>query len=284
MENESKAGIGMVEEDLSRYNPEGSDLRRIQMKMLEMLVVLDEICNRYKIPYWLSAGTLIGANKYRGFIPWDDDLDVQVLRKDFNRLMEILEKELPGDLKIQTRKTDRHYRYGWAKIRDTKSYIVEPDTAKYDYKYNGIFLDIFPVEPFLNIWLKQKMDALRIRFEVRKHVESKLEKCFNYSLGMFYPLPFLYTSFVRFVYKFKKTRYYTFGPTITAYDIYPVENIFPLSKIDFEGGLFNAPGQVHKFLFNAYACDCMGVPPEEGRKQHISDVVFYGYNDSGNKE
>ncbi len=265
-------------EDLSAYNPEGSDLRKIQMKMLDMLVVFDEICNRHAIPYWLSAGTLIGANKYRGFIPWDDDLDVQVLQKDMKRLLKILDEELPEDLKIQTRKTDKGYRYYWAKVRDTNSFIHEPETEKYTYKYNGVFLDIFPVEPFLSIWLKKKMDVLRVRFEIRKHSENFREKCLNYSLGIFYPLSFLYAGFVRLVYIFKKPKHYTFSPGNSCGDIYPVENIFPLSKIAFEGKEFNAPHHVGKFLFNAYACDCMAVPPVEQRKQHISGVIFYSEN------
>jgi len=262
-------------EDLSHYNPEGSEMRKIQMKMFDMLVILDEICNRHQISYWLAGGTLIGANNYQGFIPWDDDIDVHMLRKDYKKLIRILVKELPDDLKMQTRHTDKGFRYYWAKIRDTKSYICELETSMYSYKYNGIFLDIFPVEPFLSMWLKKKMDVLRIRFEIRKYTKNKLEKCFNYALGLFYPLPFLYTAFVRLVYRFKKTRFYTFGPGITAYDIYPVENIFPMSKICFEGRYFNAPHLVDNYIFNAYGRDCKGLPPVENRLSHISSVTFY---------
>ena len=57
----------------AKYNPEGSELRRLQMRMLDILIVVDEICRRHDIPYWIEGGTLLGAVRHGGFIPWDDD-------------------------------------------------------------------------------------------------------------------------------------------------------------------------------------------------------------------
>ena len=85
----------MNEELRKRFNPEGSMLRRQQMRMLEILLEVDRICKKHDIPYWLSSGTLIGAMRHDGFIPWDDDLDIEMLRSDYLRLMEVLPKELP---------------------------------------------------------------------------------------------------------------------------------------------------------------------------------------------
>ena len=78
-----------------RFNPEESLLRRQQMRMLEILLEVDKICKRHDIQYWLSSGTLIGAMRHDGFIPWDDDLDIEMMRSDYLRLMEVLPKELP---------------------------------------------------------------------------------------------------------------------------------------------------------------------------------------------
>ena len=69
-------------EDLSHYNPEGSTLRRAQLRMLEILKVVDDICTKHDIQYTLDGGTLIGAVRHGGFIPWDDDIDINVTRED----------------------------------------------------------------------------------------------------------------------------------------------------------------------------------------------------------
>ena len=102
------------------YNPEGSELRRLQLRMLDMLVVVDEICRRHDIPYWIEGGTLLGAVRHEGFIPWDDDLDIALMKKDYVRLLKCLKEELPAQYRLQTHETDRNYYLAFAKIRETK--------------------------------------------------------------------------------------------------------------------------------------------------------------------
>ena len=84
------------EELKARFNPEGSPLRLQQLRMKEMLKVLDGICRKHDIPYWIASGTLLGCMRHGGFIPWDDDLDVEMLRSDYKRLLRILPSELPA--------------------------------------------------------------------------------------------------------------------------------------------------------------------------------------------
>lgn len=69
----------------AEYNPDGSLLRRQQMRMLEILLHIDKICKENNIPYWLSSGTLLGAVRHEGFIPWDDDVDIEMMREDYLR-------------------------------------------------------------------------------------------------------------------------------------------------------------------------------------------------------
>ena len=76
---------------------------------LELLEVIDVICRKHQIPYWLSSGTLIGAARHKGFIPWDDDLDIEMLRSDYLRLLKVLPQELPDNLALQTNETDPNY-------------------------------------------------------------------------------------------------------------------------------------------------------------------------------
>ena len=133
------------EELRARFNPEGSLLRRQQMVMLEMAKVLDRICKKHNIPYFLYAGSLLGAIRHDGFIPWDDDFDVALLRKDYHRLLKILPNELPSNIVLQSNDTDKNYYYFYAKLRDKNSFL---DEGLYDhpFKERGIFIDIFPLD------------------------------------------------------------------------------------------------------------------------------------------
>ena len=98
-----------TEELRKRFNPDGSILRRQQMRMLELLGAVDKVCKKHNIPYWLSSGTLIGAARHQGFIPWDDDLDIEMLREDYLRLLKVLPQELPDNFVLQTHETDHNY-------------------------------------------------------------------------------------------------------------------------------------------------------------------------------
>ena len=121
-----------------RFNPDGSLLRRQQMRMLEILLEVDKICKRHNIRYWLSSGTLIGALRHNGFIPWDDDLDIEMMRSDYLRLMQVLPSELPEWLALQNDETDPKYFYFYAKVRDKRSRMLEQNGYDRLWKEQGI--------------------------------------------------------------------------------------------------------------------------------------------------
>lgn len=132
-------------EKISNYNTDGTMLRKQQERMFEMLCVIDDICVKNEINYWLSGGTLLGAVRHGGFIPWDDDLDIQLMKDDYNKLLGLLKTELPEQYQLQTSKTDRNYFARYAKVRDVNSLLEDSDYTL-GYKYKGIFIDIFSVE------------------------------------------------------------------------------------------------------------------------------------------
>lgn len=84
-----------------RYNPDGSILRKQQLRMLEMLQYIDFVCKKHNIRYWLCSGTLLGAVRHGGFIPWDDDVDIEMLREDYKRLVRILKRTLIVDMRCK---------------------------------------------------------------------------------------------------------------------------------------------------------------------------------------
>lgn len=77
----------LQEELRARFNPDGSELRTYQLYLLDMLKDFDQICKNLGLKYWLSSGTLIGAARHGGFIPWDDDIDVEMLKEDYEKLL-----------------------------------------------------------------------------------------------------------------------------------------------------------------------------------------------------
>lgn len=138
-----------TQDDLrKRFNPDGSPLRFQQLRMLEMLAYFDDVCRRHGIRYWLSSGTLIGAVRHGGFIPWDDDVDVEMLRDDYEKLITIFENEPNPKFILQTHRTDFYYFQPFAKLRDPNSLIKETGTdVDRLYKYQGIFIDVFVLDP-----------------------------------------------------------------------------------------------------------------------------------------
>ena len=110
-------------------------LRRCQLKQLGMLQEIDRICRKHNIGYWLDGGTLLGAVRHGGFIPWDDDIDIAMREEDLQRFVEVAPQELPDTLFLQSRETEPGYPSPVAKVRDKNSFYVEPsDDMAADYQ------------------------------------------------------------------------------------------------------------------------------------------------------
>lgn len=122
------------------------DLRQMQMNMLELLIEFDRICRKHDIKYSLDGGTFLGAVRHKGFIPWDPDADIVIHRQDYNRFKEICEKELKHDcFFLQDYKTDKHYRWGYARLLRKGTEYVRAGHEHIDAR-NGVFIDIFTMD------------------------------------------------------------------------------------------------------------------------------------------
>lgn len=121
-------------------------LRQAQLVLLHLLYVFDAICRKHGIQYWLAWGSCLGALRHDGFIPWDDDLDVGMTAKDYRRVLKILPKELPEDVRLQIPKGYPKIAICFAKLRDTHSFCGE---ARYDTTLldpSGLYIDLFPFD------------------------------------------------------------------------------------------------------------------------------------------
>ena len=119
-------------------------LRACQLKQLEILKEIDRICKKHHIDYWLDGGTLLGAVRHGGFIPWDDDIDIAMRQEDMQRFEQVAPSELPAHLFLQSPRTEPDSKEPIVKVRDLNSFYVEPgDDFSADYQ-KGLYVDIFP--------------------------------------------------------------------------------------------------------------------------------------------
>lgn len=111
--------------------------------LLSAMKDIDRICRENHLKYYLHAGTLLGAVNHKGFIPWDDDVDITLLRSDFEKLEKIIEKEYSDRYYIQTYKNDAHYPNNRAKLRIKRTKIIDKTNGKQEN--NEIFIDLAPL-------------------------------------------------------------------------------------------------------------------------------------------
>lgn len=232
-----------------RFSPEGSLLRRHQERMLEMMVWLDGVCRRYKIPYWLGSGTLLGAVRHGGFIPWDDDVDIEFRHEDYPRLIEALTKETAGtDYVLQTHDTDPGYFFTYAKLRDRRSRLLEPTSYDRIFTYQGIYLDLFELERMNGTlhWLSNRTFG-RV-YKVMKNPEYNAQQLVRktdsiYRLNQHYIFPLLRT-----LSKLFPPKLLHYSPGIPFESARDPQELFPLSTVTFEGHRFSAPHDPAAYL------------------------------------
>ncbi len=145
-----------------RFNPDGSTLRASQLRMLEILKFIDQVCAENAIHYWLSSGTCLGAVRHGGFIPWDDDVDIEMLEPDFRRLRSAwLALDNPPFV-WQDIHTDPAYSSPNPKIRDLASEVEENDPYGWKYKYRGLFVDVFHLRPSSSRWFDKGINLYQL--------------------------------------------------------------------------------------------------------------------------
>ena len=136
-------------------------MTEIQQVELEILKAFVSICEQLDLTYYLVCGSCLGAIKYSGFIPWDDDVDVALPRKDYRVFCEKAQELLPEHLFLQTNETDRHYPMIFAKLRDSRTTFIEKGIAELDI-HHGAYIDVFPLDGYPDAPAEQR------RFEKQK--------------------------------------------------------------------------------------------------------------------
>ena len=136
----------LLEEERFGYKV-SEDMKKVWAVELDLLSHLMQVCDKNGITFYADGGTILGAVRHKGFIPWDDDIDVMMLRKDYERLCEIAQDEFKHPYFFQTEYTDKGSLRGHAQLRNSTTTGILRDEYEYHPPYNqGIFIDIFPVD------------------------------------------------------------------------------------------------------------------------------------------
>lgn len=264
----------MESELRKRFNPDGSMLRRQQLRMLELLKAIDAVCRKHHIPYWLSSGTLIGAARHKGFIPWDDDLDIEMLRSDYLRLLKVLPQELPDNLALQTNETDPNYMFIFGKLRDLNSHMEE--TTSYDriFHYTGIYIDIFPLEklPYWLAWIGGHMQGQIYNQLNNKSLKEsimlrRIQRIYRFNTRIGFPV-------LRFIAKLLPGKALRHSLGTAYFKPRYMDDIFPLTEMEFEGQMFPVPHHTDAMLRKIYG-DYMQLPDLEHIHPHYNKLEFY---------
>ncbi len=232
-------------------------VKRAQHVMLEILLEFDRLCKKHGLAYWLDHGTLLGAVRHRGFIPWDDDLDVSMPREDYEKFLAIAKEELPEGVFLQHKGSDPTVPIHYAKLRDRGSTYIDAWEADRNIHYHqGIFIDIFPVN-----YIRQEKTPLYKRLVM-------LAKLFS---NRYLRIDMLAKPLIAWLNRFHhpKHPFVVSGGEMMHYVIHiDKKEILPLKQIKFEGHLFPAPHNTERYLKQIFGDDYMTLPPKEKRKVH----------------
>jgi len=266
-------------------------LKEIQQASLQVLIEIDKICEEQGLRYYLAYGTLIGAVRHHGFIPWDDDIDIMMPRKDFRRLIRYFNTQYRGKLKLCTRENTKNYTFGIPRIADTtyKYISTRPNTKAYKL---GVFIDVYPLDNYGNnakigsyiyklINIKNRLYDIYIN---PTFAESNWKIPFKYIVYMFLRLikgkdysKKINKEILNIIKKFTNSNDKYVG--IPSWDIGKMmqynRHLFNHAiKLEFEGKLFPAPNGYHKILTQFYG-DYMKLPPIEKRVSNRHQYKIY---------
>ena len=144
------------------YRKEDYKMTELQEVELNLFKEFLAFCDKHNLKYYIIGGTLLGSIRHKGFIPWDDDIDIGMPRKDYDKFCELASKEFTGDIFLQTWKTDKNYPYNFAKLRDSRTTYIEK-TYKFNNMNHGAWIDIFPMDAVCkkqpNFWMQWRVTS-----------------------------------------------------------------------------------------------------------------------------
>lgn len=254
-----------------------SYINKIHEELLSIMDSVDVVCRENGITYYITAGTLLGAVRHKGIIPWDDDFDIVMPRKDYEHFLELKMELKTLHLVTVDENTSPEYSHLFAKVYKEGTEFLENDSS---FGHWGIFVDIFPLENAdynLAYLDKNKKRIIKVlngkqrKFKKAKSLKDKIARIPTYQL---------YTAVIKCLCSKAGTstsKYYVnFG---SQYDVkrqtMPKEWFGRGTLLEMNGHKYNAPEQYTKVLESIYGPNYMQIPPVEKRRSHYPKMVRF---------
>lgn len=256
-------------------------VRDLQLELLKMLEDVDKVCKKHNISYVLNGGSALGTVRHQGFIPWDDDIDLAIMRQDFDQFIKVIEDELSDSYVIQCFKLDKNYNvtYPAIKIRKKNTYIKERNTYLQNrcLSSDGIFIDVFVFDyqsssRMIDFFARIPSLILAVPILLLENLYWNpvfLKKLF-YSYAIFYGRMCRHSNYIgeelTWIYKnpFHPYRYQK-------------DTIFPETTGVFEGKSFPIPKDYTIYLTNVFGPDWSTIPKNnKWFAKHAVDINLNG--------
>lgn len=249
-------------------------LKNILLNMLDEFIL---ICKKYNLKYTLLGGSVLGAIRHGGIIPWDDDIDIGMPRSDYEKLLSIADNVLGTKYKLVSAYNDKDYVYPFAKLFDNETTLVE---FKDFFYLGGVYIDIFPLDGIPKNTNKRIRKIWKIRYAATNLILAKYSseykkhyffRCLAYKviLGNFNNVLKICDKIAR---KYPYSKQYDIANYFGAWkekEISEYSWFNPLIEVTFEGRKVWIPGNYDAYLTKMYG-DYMTPPPIEKRKSHHS--------------
>lgn len=261
-------------------------MNKLQEKILEIFVVVENICTKHNLRYFAIGGTCLGAVRHGGFIPWDDDLDIAMPREDYERFKQIAKNELPSNLKIMDDIETANYTCHFMKVHNIDTTFIEKGFIEFPSRYTGVYVDIMPLDGIPKSDAEKKKYFSKLtnlyRLNYYRMFKPNFKKVENVTdLVKMMGRVILYPVLNVFPHNYFKKKYveiqqsYSYEDTDELGYTWSAIKEITFSKkafdeyveLPFEDTIMRCPRDYDMFLKSLFG-DYMRLPPEEAQKPH----------------
>ena len=258
------------------------DIDQLHGRILRILLAVDDCCRQHHLRCYIWAGTMLGAVRHHGFIPWDDDIDIAMPRPDYEQLIAHCREWLPQPYEFVCAENDASYPLPFGKVQDASTTLIERTHLLY---LGGIYIDVFPIDGMTPNWLKQRIHFARYSF-YKKIIYLLCRDPYKHGHGPSCWLPLL----CRRCFTLKgvlhrllalQKKYADHAQELVVDHDFGMRGIMPPSvygnpqEVEFEGHVLCGVEQADCYLSKLYG-DYMTIPPGDKQRQH--NFYFLDYH------